>query len=191
MGFAAAAAPAEEKAEEKAEYKVTLKKAGSEKIKNIKAVRAVTSLGLVDAKKAVEEAPTVLDEAVPKDDAMKMKKELEAGSWKVIAEARESGTTGIFHSNGTADKNLIENISQHIDPDSIIWEAPLKAQQIWFIKLFGSNVNLGNIACNEVIPLETLRLGLRGDTFFDFLPDELKTKKQEPSDNSHDKNCQV
>jgi len=74
----AAAAPAEEKAEEKAEYKVTLKKAGPEKIKNIKAVRAVTTLGLGDAKKAVEEAPTVLGEAVPKDDAMKMKKELEA-----------------------------------------------------------------------------------------------------------------
>jgi len=75
---AATAAPTEEKAEEKAEYKVTLKKAGPEKIKNIKAVRSVTSLGLGDAKKAVEEAPTVLGEAVPKDDAMKMKKELEA-----------------------------------------------------------------------------------------------------------------
>lgn len=74
----AAAPAAEEKAEEKAEYKVTLKKAGPEKIKNIKAVRAVTTLGLGDAKKAVEEAPTVLGEAVPKDDAMKMKKELEA-----------------------------------------------------------------------------------------------------------------
>ena len=120
-----------------------------------------------------------------------MKKELEAGSWKVIAEARESGTTGIYHSDGTADKNLIENIIQHIDVNSIIWEAPLKAQQVWFIKLFGCNVNLGNIACNEVIPLETLRLGLRGDTFFDFLPDDLKTKKQQPSDNPPDKNIQV
>ena len=75
---APAAAPVEEKSEEKAEYKVTLKKAGSEKIKNIKAVRAVTSLGLGEAKKAVEEAPTVLGDAVPKEDAMKMKKELEA-----------------------------------------------------------------------------------------------------------------
>ncbi len=120
-----------------------------------------------------------------------MKKELEAGSWKVIAEARESGTIGIYHSDGTADKNLIENISQHIDANSIIWEAPLKAQQVWFIKLFGCNVNLGNIACNEVIPLETLRLGLRGDTFFDFLPDDLKTGKQQPSNNPPDKNIQV
>ena len=113
-----------------------------------------------------------------------MKKELEAGSWKVIAEARESGNIGIYHSDGTADKELIDNISQHVDPASIIWEAPLKSQQTWFIKLFGCNVNLGNIAPSEVIPLETLRLGLRGDTFFDFLPDNLQNKKQEPS-NSH------
>ena len=120
-----------------------------------------------------------------------MKKELESGSWKVIAEARESGTTGIYHSDGTADKNLIEKISQHIDANSIIWEAPLKAQQVWFIKLFGCNVNLGNIACNEVIPLETLRLGLRGDTFFNFLPDDLKTGKQQSSDTTPDKNIQV
>ncbi len=106
-----------------------------------------------------------------------MKSELEAGSWKVIAEARESGTIGIYHSNGSADKNLIDDISRHIDPNKIMWEAPLKSQQVWFIKLFGCNVNLGNIAYNEVIPLETLRLGLRGDTFFDFLPDELKTRR--------------
>lgn len=110
-----------------------------------------------------------------------MKKELEAGSWKVIAEARESGTIGIYHSNGSADKELIENISQHVDSKNIIWEAPLKSQQVWFIKLFGCNVNLGNIAPNEVIPLETLRMGLRGDTFFDFLPDNMKSKMQEPS----------
>jgi phosphosulfolactate synthase len=109
-----------------------------------------------------------------------MKKELGAGSWKVIAEARESGTIGIYHSDGSADKELIEDISQHVNSNDIIWEAPLKSQQVWFIKLFGCNVNLGNIAPNEVIPLETLRLGLRGDTFFDFLPDNLKGKNQEP-----------
>jgi phosphosulfolactate synthase len=108
-----------------------------------------------------------------------MKKELGAGSWKVIAEARESGTIGIYHSDGSADKELIEDISQHVNSNDIIWEAPLKSQQVWFIKLFGCNVNLGNIAPNEVIPLETLRLGLRGDTFFDFLPDNLKSKNQE------------
>jgi phosphosulfolactate synthase len=120
-----------------------------------------------------------------------MKKELEAGSWKVIAEARESGTIGIYHSDGTADKDMIEEISQHVNVNSIIWEAPLKAQQVWFIKLFGCNVNLGNIACNEVIPLETLRLGLRGDTFFDFLPEDLKSKKQQPTSNTPGKNIQV
>jgi phosphosulfolactate synthase len=110
-----------------------------------------------------------------------MKSELQAGSWKVIAEARESGTIGIYHSNGTADKELIDDISHHVNSKDIIWEAPLKSQQVWFIKLFGCNVNLGNIAPHEVIPLETLRLGLRGDTFFEFLPDSLKSKQQESS----------
>jgi phosphosulfolactate synthase len=56
----------------------------------------------------------------------------------------------------------------------VIWEAPLKSQQAWFITNFGVNVNLGNIAPREIIPLESLRLGLRGDTFFLFLPEELK-----------------
>jgi phosphosulfolactate synthase len=69
---------------------------------------------------------------------------------------------------------LIKEISEHVKLENVIWEAPLKAQQAWFIKNFGSNVNLGNIAPNEIIPLETLRLGLRGDTFFQFLPDNLK-----------------
>jgi phosphosulfolactate synthase len=69
---------------------------------------------------------------------------------------------------------LIKEISNHVKLENVIWEAPLKAQQAWFIKHFGSNVNLGNIAPNEIIPLETLRLGLRGDTFFQFLPDNLK-----------------
>jgi phosphosulfolactate synthase len=109
-----------------------------------------------------------------------MKSELQAGSWKVIAEARESGTIGIYHSDGTADKELIDDISHHVNSNNIIWEAPLKSQQVWFIKLFGCNVNLGNIAPHEVIPLETLRLGLRGDTFFEFLPDSMKDKQQEP-----------
>ncbi len=103
-----------------------------------------------------------------------METELEAGSWKVIAEARESGTIGIYKSDGTSNDELINSIRKNIDNDKIIWEAPIKSQQAWFIKLLGSNVNLGNIAPNEVIALETLRLGLRGDTFFQFLPDDLK-----------------
>lgn len=98
-----------------------------------------------------------------------MNTELEAGSFKVIAEARESGNVGIFHRNGSAHVMLINKITSKVPPDSIIWETPQKAQQVYFIKLMGSNVNLGNIAYDEVIPLETLRLGLRGDTFFTFL----------------------
>jgi phosphosulfolactate synthase len=103
-----------------------------------------------------------------------MKSELDAGSKKVIAEARESGTIGIYNDDGSVNTPLIKEISDHVRLDNVIWETPLKAQQAWFIKHFGSNVNLGNIAPGEIIPLETLRLGLRGDTFFQFLPDNLK-----------------
>ena len=105
-----------------------------------------------------------------------MNTELASGSWKVIAEARESGNVGIYRPNGTAHTSLINQILESVPGDKIIWEAPQKSQQVWFIKLIGSNVNLGNIAPNELIPLETLRLGLRGDTFFTFLPEDLKTK---------------
>ncbi len=105
-----------------------------------------------------------------------MQKELKEGSWKVIAEARESGNVGIYQNNGKANCSLIDNIITKISIDDIIWEAPAKAQQTWFIKYLGANVNLGNISSNEVIALETLRLGLRGDTFFDFLPEEIKNK---------------
>jgi phosphosulfolactate synthase len=105
-----------------------------------------------------------------------MKSELEAGSVKVIAEARESGTTGIYNEDGSINNKIIGAITEHVKLENVIWEAPIKAQQAWFIKHFGANVNLGNIAPYEVISLETLRLGLRGDTFFQFLPDELQGK---------------
>lgn len=98
-----------------------------------------------------------------------MKGELDAGSWKVIAEARESGTVGMFRSTGEVRSDLIDEILHYIPGENILWEAPQKSQQVWFIKLLGSNVNLGNIAPHETIPLETLRLGLRGDTFHTFL----------------------
>lgn len=98
-----------------------------------------------------------------------MKIELEAGSWKVIAEARESGTVGLYEKSGSANSGLIDEIMHYIPSEKIVWEAPLKAQQVWFIQLLGTNANLGNIAPSEVIPLETLRMGLRGDTFFTFL----------------------
>ncbi len=107
-----------------------------------------------------------------------MHNELEAGAGKVIAEARESGTVGIFHKNGSAHSMLINRIVNKIKLENIIWETPQKSQQVYFLKMFGSNVNLGNIAIDDVIPLETLRLGLRGDTFFSFLPETLDKSLQ-------------
>ena len=91
--------------------------------------------------------------------------ELEAGSWKVIGEAREGGNVGLFRSSGEVRSGLVDEILSEIPGEKMLWEAPQKGQQVWFIKLLGSNVNLGNISPHEIIPLETLRLGLRGDTF--------------------------
>ena len=105
-----------------------------------------------------------------------MRTELDAGSWKVIAEARESGTVGIYRPSGHAHTALVSRILAKVAAKDILWEAPQKAQQVWFIKQLGANVNLGNIAPEEVIPLETLRLGLRGDTFFQYLPEEVAEK---------------
>lgn len=98
-----------------------------------------------------------------------MQSELDAGSWKVIGEAREGGNVGLFRSTGEVRSGLVEEILTKIPSEKIIWEAPIREQQVWFIKLLGSNVNLGNIAPHELIPLETLRLGLRSDTFDFFL----------------------
>ena len=124
---------------------------------------------------------TVMSEVGSKDSGImispgkwvnSMKAELDAGSWKVIAEGREAGNVGVFRPNGTAHTMLINRIVAKVAPESILWEAPQKNQQVWFIKLFGAEVNLGNIAPHDIIPLECLRLGLRGDTFFDFLPSD-------------------
>lgn len=103
-----------------------------------------------------------------------MKSELVAGSVKVIAEARESGTTGIYNEDGSINNELIDSIALNVGLDNVLWEAPLKSQQAWFIQEFGANVNLGNIAPDEIISLEALRNGLRGDTFFQFLPENLR-----------------
>ncbi len=111
-----------------------------------------------------------------------MQNELQAGSWKVIAEGRESGNVGVFRPNGTAHTLLINRIIKNVNPEDIMWEAPQKNQQVWFIKLFGADVNLGNIAPHEVIPLECLRLGLRGDTFFDNLPNETAARLKQVND---------
>ena len=109
----------------------------------------------------------------PDEWVLMMKAELKAGSVKVIAEARESGTIGIYNEDGSINKELISSISQNVKIENVIWEAPLKSQQAWFIRHFGANVNLGNISPAEIIPLESLRCGLRGDTFFQFLPEDL------------------
>ncbi|CAM4148472.1 phosphosulfolactate synthase [Cytophagaceae bacterium 50C-KIRBA] len=121
---------------------------------------------------------TVLSEVGSKDEAKiippykwikLMRMELEAGAWKVIGEAREGGNVGLFRSSGEVRQGLVEEILTEISEENIIWEAPQKSQQVWFVKLVGANVNVGNIAPNEVISLETIRLGLRGDTFDHFL----------------------
>ena len=88
-----------------------------------------------------------------------MQKELDAGAWKVIGEAREAGNVGLFSSSGEVRSGLVQEILTKIPFEKIIWEAPQKAQQVFFIKLMGANVNLGNIGPEEVIPLETLSLG--------------------------------
>jgi phosphosulfolactate synthase len=116
---------------------------------------------------------TVFSEVGSKDDQQIMapyrwveeiQAELAAGAWKVIAEARESGTAGIFRPDGEVRMGLIDEIVHAIDPGSLIFEAPRKEQQVWFLKRFGLEVNLGNIAPADVLSLETLRLGLRSDT---------------------------
>lgn len=124
-----------------------------------KYVTVISEVGSKDAEKIIP----------PYEWIEMMEAELQAGVWKVIAEARESGTVGIFRGTGEVRSGLVAEIIRKIPLDKIIWEAPLKAQQVWFMKLYGSNINLGNIAPSEVIPLETLRLGLRGDSFDFFL----------------------
>jgi phosphosulfolactate synthase len=121
---------------------------------------------------------TVLSEVGSKDSSVEytaaqwtqwLNEELEAGAWKVITEAREGGTAGIFDASGGMRTELIGEIANVVGPANIIFEAPSKAAQAWFVKQFGPSVNLGNIPPDEVIPLETLRLGLRGDTLKEVL----------------------
>jgi phosphosulfolactate synthase len=116
---------------------------------------------------------TVLSEVGSKDVDMIMapyrwveeiEAELEAGAWKVIAEAREAGNAGIYRADGEVRMGLIDEIAHAVDPDRIVFEAPRKQQQVFFLRRFGANSNLGNIAPGDVLSLETLRLGLRSDT---------------------------
>jgi phosphosulfolactate synthase len=121
---------------------------------------------------------TVLSEVGSKDSSVEysaaewtqwLREELEAGAWKVITEAREGGTAGIFDSSGGMRTELVGEIAEAVGTENVIFEAPTKAAQVWFIKQFGPSVNLGNIPPDEVISLETLRLGLRGDTLKEVL----------------------
>jgi phosphosulfolactate synthase len=98
-----------------------------------------------------------------------LREELDAGAWKVITEAREGGTSGIFSKSGEMRTELVGEIADAVPLEDVVFEAPTKAAQAWFIKEFGPAVNLGNIAPDEVIPLETLRRGLRGDTLKEVL----------------------
>jgi phosphosulfolactate synthase len=98
-----------------------------------------------------------------------IKEEKDAGAWKVITEAREGGTAGIFRPDGQMRTGLIAEIEHSVDFHDLVWEAPTKSSQAWFVRHFGPSVNLGNIPPEEVIPLETLRLGLRGDTLKEVL----------------------
>ncbi|GAA4377666.1 phosphosulfolactate synthase [Hymenobacter koreensis] len=122
-------------------------------------VKVLSEVGSKDAEKIIP----------PYKWIQQMRTELEAGAVKVIGEAREAGNVGLFRSTGEVRSGLVEEILTQIPFEKILWEAPQKAQQVWFIKMLGANVNLGNIAPNEIVSLETIRLGLRGDTFTHFL----------------------
>ncbi len=122
---------------------------------------------------------TVLSEVGSKDATVIMapyrwveqiEEELEAGAWKVIAEARETGTAGIYRPDGEVRMGLVDEIVHEVDHRSIVWEAPRKEQQVFFLKRFGTEVNLGNVTPDDVLGLETLRLGLRSDTADKALP---------------------
>ena len=128
---------------------------------------------------------TVLSEVGSKDPEVNfapylwvqwIKEELEAGAWKVITEAREGGTAGMFRPTGELRTGLVDELAHDIDVADLVFEAPTKGSQAWFIKHFGPEVNLGNIPPDEVIPLETLRLGLRSDTIEEVLLSEQRAR---------------
>jgi phosphosulfolactate synthase len=140
-------------------------------------LEAADKLALIG--RLVAEGFTVLSEVGSKDnqDIMapyrwveQIQAELEAGSWKVIAEARESGNAGIYRADGEPRMGLIDEIAHNVDVARVMFEAPQKDQQVWLLRRFGPEVNLGNIAPDDVLSLETLRLGLRADTLEDFSP---------------------
>jgi phosphosulfolactate synthase len=108
-------------------------------------------------------------EYTPKEWTTWLREERDAGAWKVITEAREGASAGIFSAKGEMKTDLVEDIASALPLEDVIFEAPTKSAQVWFIKQYGPSVNLGNIPPDEVIPLETLRRGLRGDTLKEVL----------------------
>ncbi|MCP4520922.1 MAG: phosphosulfolactate synthase [Cytophagales bacterium] len=132
-----------------------------------KEVTVLSEVGYKDESKVIS----------PSEWVQLMNAELEAGAWKVIGEARETGNVGLFYADGEVRSELIQKILAEIPTDKIIWEAPQKSQQVFFVKLCGTNVNLGNIAPDDTTSLETIRLGLRSDTFDWFLEKEYLNEK--------------
>jgi phosphosulfolactate synthase len=129
----------------------------------------------------VAEGFKVLSEVGSKDDTRIMapyrwveliQGELDAGAWKVIAEARESGTAGIYRADGEVRMGLIDELAHALPVERLLFEAPQKDQQVWFLQRFGHEVNLGNITPTDVLSLETLRLGLRSDTMLSETPED-------------------
>jgi len=132
-------------------------------------IEKLTKLGIVLSEVGSKDAAHIIP---PYKWIELMKAELEAGATYVIAEARESGNVGIYRGSGEVREGLVQEILTQIPEEKIIWEAPQKDQQLYFLELIGCNVNLGNIAPSEVIPLEAMRVGLRGDTFHLYLNKE-------------------
>ena len=125
-------------------------------------IEKLTKYGLVLSEVGSKDATHIIP---PYKWIEQMRGELAAGSSYVIAEAREAGNVGIYRGTGEVREGLVQEILTQIPGEKIIWEAPQKAQQLYFLQLVGCNANLGNIAPSEIIPLETMRIGLRGDTF--------------------------
>ncbi len=125
-------------------------------------IEKLTKYGLVLSEVGSKDATHIIP---PYKWIEQMRGELAAGSSYVIAEAREAGNVGIYRGSGEVREGLVQEILTQIPGEKIIWEAPQKGQQLYFLELVGCNANLGNIAPSEVIPLETMRIGLRGDTF--------------------------
>ena len=133
-------------------------------------IEKLTKLGTVLSEVGSKDAENIIP---PYKWIELMKAELEAGAKYVIAEAREAGNVGIYRGTGEVRQGLVQEILTQIPEEKILWEAPQKSQQLYFLELIGCNVNLGNIAPGEIIALEAMRIGLRGDTFHLYLNKEI------------------